>query len=256
MSLLKNLKTDSSIAGEKDSLGGGGTFDSGYYKFKVTMAYLQESSGGALGLFLTLKDKDSGRELKNTQYLTGGKEKGQNNYFIDKSGEKQYLPGFLIGNSLSMMTTGKEISDLDSEEKVVSVYDFDARAEVPKKLPVLVDLIGKDINAGILRVTEQKQKKGDDDKYYDVPGETRDSNEIDKFFCAREGYEDMTTSEIKARQADPSIKAEFYAAWTEKNAGKTRDKTKGKQAGTAGAPAKAAGATGGTAKPASSLFGS
>jgi hypothetical protein len=248
MSLLKNLKSDSSIAGEKDVLGGSGVFDSNYYNFTVTMAYLQESSGGALGLFLTLKDKASGKELRNTQYLTGGRDKGQKNYYEDKQGEKQYLPGFLIGNSLAMLTTGHEISDLNTEEKTISIYNFDAKAEVPTKVPVLMDLLGKDINAGILRVTEDKTKKGDDGVYRPT-GETRDVNEIDKFFCAKEGKEHYTTAELIAKAEAP----EFYKAWTEKNAGKTRVKAS-KQSGTAGAPAKA-GAPAGGGKPASSLFG-
>lgn len=249
MSLLKNLKTDTSIAGEKDSLGGGGgVFDSGYYNFTISMAYLQESSGGALGLFITLKDKTTGRDLRSTQYLTGGKDKGQKNYYEDKKGEKQYLPGFLIGNSLAMLTTGKELSDLETEDKVVSIYDFDAKAEVPKKLPVLVDLIGKDINAGIIRQTVNKKVKGDDG-VYTTTADTRDENEIDKFFCAREGYEHFTTAEIKAKAEKP----EFYEAWTEKNAGKTRDRTS-KEAGKAGAPG-AKTAAGVSGKPAQSLFG-
>ncbi len=247
MSLLKNLKTDTSIAGEKDVLGGGGTFDSGYYNFTITMAYLQESTGGALGLFMTLKDKASGKEMRSTQYLTGGRDKGQKNYY-EKDGEKNYLPGFLIGNSLSMLTTGKEIGELDTEDKVVSIYDFDAKAEVPKKVPVLTDLLGKDINAGIIRQTVNKKTKGDGGVYV-TTADTRDENEIDKFFCAREGFENFTTAEIKAKATEP----EFYKAWTEKNAGKTRDRTS-KQTGTAGAPVKA-GAAGAAGKPASSLFG-
>lgn len=248
MSLLKNLKTDSSIAGEKDVLGGGGVIDSGYYNFTVSMAYLQESSGGALGLFLTLKDKKTGKDIRSTQYLTGGKDKGQKNYY-EKDGEKHYLPGFLIGNSLAQLTTGKEISDLETEEKVVSIYDFDAKAEVPKKVPVLVDLIGKDINAGIIRQTVNKKVKNDAGVYV-VTADTRDENEVDKFFCARDDYEHYTTAEIKAKAETP----EFYKAWTEKNAGKTRDRTS-KQTGAAGAPVKAGAAAGGTSKPASSLFG-
>lgn len=252
MSLLKNLKTDSSIAGEKDVLGGGGVFDSGYYRFTVAMAYLQESAGGALGLFLTLKDKASGKELRSTQYLTGGRDKGQKNYYEDKQGEKQYLPGFLIGNSLAMLTTGKEISDLDTEEKVVTIYDFDAKADVPKKMPVLVDLIGKDINAGVICQLVNKKVKNDAGAYV-ATADTRNENEIDKFFCAREGYEHFTTAEIKGKAEKP----EFYISWTEKNAGKVRDRTS-KDTGKAGAPgAKAPGAAagGGANKPASSLFG-
>lgn len=249
MSLLKNLKTDTTIAGEKDVLGGGGVFDSGYYRFTVSMAYLQESTGGALGLFLTLKDKATGKDLRSTQYLTGGRDKGQKNYYEDKQGEKQYLPGFLIGNSLALLTTGKEISDLDTEEKVVSIYNFDSKAEVPTKVPVLIDLIGKDINAGIIRQTVNKKVKGDGGVYV-TTADTRDENEIDKFFCARDGFEHYTTAEIKAKAEKP----EFYTAWTEKNAGKTRDKTS--KVGTGGgAPAGKTAAGPAAGKPSSSLFG-
>lgn len=249
MSLLKNLKTDSSIAGEKDSLGGGSVFDSNVYDFTCTMAFLAESKGGALSLNLSFKDDASGKEFKSQQFVTGGKEKGQKNYYEDKKGEKQYLPGFLIANSLAMLTTGKELSDLETEDKVVNIYNFEAKADVPTKVPVVVDLIGTKIKAGIIRQTVNKKVKGDDGEYHET-ADTRDENEIDKFFCARENYLGMTTSEIKAK----AEKAEFITAWTEKNAGKTRDKTKKVEGGKAGAPAKTA-AAGGTAKPTSSLFG-
>lgn len=251
MSLLKNLKTDSSIAGEKDVLGGSGVFDSGLYGLTVTMAYLQESSGGALALNLSLKDDASGRELKSQQYVTGGRDKGQKNYY-EKNGEKHYLPGFLIANSLALLTTGKELSDLDTEEKVVNIYNFEAKAEVPTKVPVVMDLINTKIFAGIIRQTVNKKVKQDDGSYLET-NDTRDENEIDKFFCARDNFLHMTTAEIKAK----AEKAEFYTAWGEKNTGKTRDRTKKVEGGKAGAPAKAGGSgtAGGTSKPTSSLFG-
>lgn len=247
MSLLKNLKTDSSIAGEKDVLGGAGVLDSDLYGLTITMAFLQESSGGALALNITAKTED-GRDFKSQQYITGGKEKGQKNYYEDRDGQKQYLPGFLIANSLAMLTTGKELSELDTEEKVVKIYNFDAKAEVPTKVPVVVDLIGQKINAGIIRQTVNKKVKGDDGQYHKT-ADTRDENEIDKFFCAKENFLNMTTSEIKAK----AEKAEFAAKWLEKNKGKTRDRTEKVEGGKAGAPAKAGGAA--ASKPTSSLFG-
>lgn len=245
MSLLKNLTTQKDIAEDKDTLGGSGLFDSGLYGFKITMAYLQKSSGGALGLFLTLKNSE-GRELKTNMYLTGGDTKGNQNFY-EKDGQKHYLPGFNLANSLALLTTGKEVSDLDSDTKVVNIYDFTAKAEVPTKVEVVTDLIGHEIFAGVLRQTEDKRKKNDATGQYESTGETVDRNEVDKFFCAKDKYLYMTATEIKAK----IDKAVFVDQWKEKNEGKTRDKT-GKGGGTAGAPTKAANKAAG--KPETSLF--
>lgn len=246
MSLLKNLTTSKDIAEDKDVLGGMSLRESGVYSFNITMAYLQKSEGGALGLFLTMKDAD-GQEFKNTQYLTGGNDKGNQNFY-EKDGQKHYLPGFNLANSLALLTIGKEVSDLDTDTKVVNVYDFKAKTEVPTKVEVITDLIGAEINVGILRTTEDKRAKNEATNKYEPTGESVDRNEIDKFFCAKEKYLNMTATEIKAKIE----KAVFVDQWKEKNDGKTRDK-RSKGGGTAGAPAKTGGAAG-TGKPSSSLF--
>lgn len=251
MSLLKNLKTDSSIAGEKDSLGGGGVVDSGLLNMVVTMAYLKESDGGALGVFATLKNKADGKEMRISQYVTSGKAKGQKNTYTDKEGAEQYLPGFLIMNSLAELTTGLNLSDLDTEDKLVNIYSSAAKAEVPTKVPVLTQLIGQEINVGVLKQRVNKQVKDDAGNYVDTNDE-RFINEVDKFFCAKDKFLNMTVAEIKAK----AEKAEFYAKWAEKNTGKVIDKFKAVGNGTPGAPSRpGAAAAGGAAKPASSLFG-
>lgn len=243
---LKNLASDSSIANEKDSVGSGGTLDSAVYPAKITLAYTTKSSGGAMGLVLQAKSED-GRDIKGTLWMTSGTAKGGKNYY-EKDGVKSYLPGFNLANSLALLTVGKEISELDTEQKVVNVYSFEAKAEVPTKVDMVMDLLGQDIQIGLLRQTVDKTSKNDAGVY--VPtGETRDENEIDKFFRARDG---MTTAEIRA-QAES---AAFLATWKAKWDGKVRNKsTGGTAAGKAGAP-KVAGAIAGAAtkKPASSLF--
>jgi hypothetical protein len=251
MSLLKNLNTETDIADEKDSIGGGNNLlDSDLYGFKVALAYLQKSTGGALGLFLTLKTED-GKELKTNMYLTSGNDKGNKNYYEGKDKQKHYLPGFNLANSLALLTTGKQIGELaeTTEMKVVNIYDYDTKGDIPTKVEVITELIGADINAGVLRQTVDKRKKGDDGKYVST-GETRDENEIDKFFCAKDKYLNMTATEIKSKVE----KAVFVDQWVEANKGKVKDKTT-KAGGTSGTPAKSGGGAGAAAKPANSLFG-
>ena len=243
MNMLANLTTDSSIADEKDSVGGGGVLESGIYGCKIAMAYLSKAGSGALGLVLTLKT-DAGRDLKQTLWMTSGTAKGAKNYY-EKDGEKHYLPGFLHANSLALLTVGKEISQLETETKVVNVYSADAKAEVPTKVEVLMDLLGQEIIAGVIKQTVDKTKKNEAGAY-EATGETRDENDIDKLFRAKDR---MTTAEIRA-QAET---ATFIDTWSNKWTGQTKNKAKG-ASGTAGAPQAAAGAPAAAKKPTTSLF--
>jgi hypothetical protein len=244
MSLLSALASDAGIKQEKDSAGGNPALESGLYNCKVNMAYLNKASSGALGLVLNLQAED-GREVRQTLWMTSGTAKGATNYYTDKNGEKQYLPGFNHANGLCLLSVGKEISQMDTETKVVKIYSPEAKAEVPTKVEVLTDLLGKEILVGLLKQTVDKTKKNESG-FYMPTGETRDENEIDKLFRASDR---MTTAEIRAQAAEAS----FAMTWETKNTGVTRNKAKGAASGgTAGVPMMP---TGGTKKPATSLFG-
>lgn len=248
MSLLNSLTTDASIKNETDSVGGSGPVESGLYPLTVALAYVKKSEGGAMGLFLHFKTEDD-KEIRQTLWMTSGTLKGCKNYY-EKDGQKNYLPGFLHANSLALLTLGKEVSTLTTEEKVVKLYDSNAKAEVPTKVDMIMDLLNQPIIAGIIKQTVDKTAKVEGTNDYVATGETREENEIDKFFRAKDK---MTTAEIRAEAAEP----EFYIAWDKKWTGKVKNKAKGAvvgQAGTAGAP-KAGAAAGGTAKPGKSLFG-
>ena len=244
MSLLSNLTTDETIANERDSVGSSGPLDSGLYNCNVSLAYIQKSQGGALGLTLHLKT-DAGREVRQTLWMTSGTAKGCKNYYEDKQGAKQYLPGFIHANALALLTTGKEISALDTETKVINAYSPEAKAEVPTKVEMVMDLLGKEIVAGLIKQTVDKTQKNDAGVY--VPtGETRDENEIDKFFRASDR---KTTAEIRAQVEE----AKFADTWLEKWQGKVKDKSsKTAATGAPGAPRAAAPAA--AKKPATSLF--
>lgn len=245
MSLLANLSTDDSIAAEKDSVGSGGVIDSGLYLMEITTAYINQAESGAMALVIHAKDKND-KTLRQSFWMTSGKAKGCKNYY-EKDGEKHYLPGFLHANALSLLTLGKEISTLDTEEKVIKLYSADAKAEVPTKVNMVMELLGKEVLLGVIKQTVPKTKKNESGEY--VPtGETRDENEVDKIFRARDR---MTTAEIRAQATE----AAFADTWEAKWSGKVKDKTKGTSAstGSVGAP-KGAAPTAGTKKPTSSLF--
>lgn len=249
--LLAGLATDDSLQNDTDTLGGGGPLDSGAYTSTVTLAYLQKSQGGALGLHLHFKT-DQGQEFRNTLYVTSGDTKGNKNFY-ERNGEKFGLPGFVQANSLCLLTVAKELAAMDTEEKVVKLYSFDAGAEVPTKVDCLTELHGQEVIVGLQKQIVDKRAKQNDGSYGPT-GETREENEIDKFFRARDG---MTTGEIKAQASEAS----FIETWKEKWTGKTRNRATGQAAGggQAGAPAAngqqgAPAAAAGTTKPKASLF--
>lgn len=244
MSLLSGLTTSNDIAAEKDSVGGGSVLDSNVYNFTVKLAYLQKAASDALSLVVHLTTEDN-KEVRQQFWMTSGKEKGCKNYYVDKKGDKQYLPGFNMANSLCLLTVGKEISQMETETKVVNVYSKEASAEVPTNVEMLTELLGKQVLGGLIKQVVDKNVKDAAGNY--VPsGETREENELDKFFRERDG---KTTAEILAQAPE----AVFIETWKKKWVGQVRDRST-KQAGTAGAPKAGAAPAGGTSKPQNSLF--
>lgn len=244
MSLKDLLATDASINTEKDSVGNGGPLPSGLYLATISMAYLTKSDGGAVGLVLTAKTENSG-EIRQTLWMTSGTAKGCKNYY-EKDGVKNYLPGFNHANSIALLAAAQEIGAMDTETKVVNVYSKDAKADVPTKVEVFVDLLGKEILLGLILQTVDKTKKNETSGVYEATGEVREENELDKVFRARDR---LTTSEVLGQAAEAS----FVDIWSDKWVGKTRNKSKG-ASGTAGAPKGVAGAPAGAKKPTTSLF--
>lgn len=244
MSLLSGLTTSNDIAAEKDSVGGGVVLDSNVYNFTIKLAYLQKAASDALALVVHLTTEDN-KDVRQQFWMTSGKEKGCKNYFVDKKGEKQYLPGFNMANSLCLLTVGKEISQMETETKVVNLYSSEAKAEVPTNVEMLTELLGKQVLGGLIKQVVDKTAK-DAAGNYQPTGETREENELDKLFRERDG---KTTAEILAQAPE----AVFIETWKKKWVGQVKDKST-KTAGTAGAPKAAGAAATGTAKPQNSLF--
>lgn len=244
MSLLKKMVVADDIANETDSVGTGSyIWESGLYKAKVDMAYIKEADSGAVAVVLHLTN-DKGQTLKSDQWIQSGKAKGLKNYYEVK-GEKHYLPGFERVNSLALLALGKPLNELDTDEKTINLYDYTQKKEVPKAVEVITELLDQEIVVGVIKQIVDKSAKQDDGSY--VPtGETREENEIDKFFRAEDN---LTTAEILAQETV----GQFITTWSERWDGQVRDKsTKDSNVSTGSFGATTG--TAGTAKPKTSLF--
>lgn len=247
MNALFGSLTNDGLEEATDRIGGFQPFDSGIYTGTIKLAYAGESQGGAKNVTIVV-DMD-GKDYRETIYITN--KKGENFFYNKQDPKKKVpLPGFTTIDDICLVTTGKPLCEQPAEDKVVNVYDADLRREVPKSVPMLVDLLGKQVSLGILRQLENKSEKDGAGNYIPT-ADTRETNAIDKVFHTETK---MTVAEARASKGHP----EFWITWSERNAGVTRDRREIKDgaAGQAGRPAM--GRTppqAGTNAPAKSLFG-
>lgn len=236
MNIFGNAKEQ--LAGaekEKDVLGGRSLLPTDVYDGNVEVAYLTTSGKGAKAFNFVFNV--NGRQVRETIYVTN--RAGEVTY-SDKNGKKHALPGYSLVNALCKLTIGKEIPELTFETKLVKIYNFDLKKDVPTEVPVAVELLGQEVKLGIVQIRENKQVKDQTGEY--VPtSEARELNSVERVFHPKT---DHTIAEY-----DAQAPAEFMAAWLKEYKGKVRDKYKP----VAGAPAAAT--SGGSAASKSSLFG-
>ncbi len=243
MGLFDKMKSEG-LQETGDSLGGNfEAVPSGVYPAKIKVAY-HGTSGSSKAESITVIADLAGNEYKETIWITKGT--GEN-YYLSKDGKntKIPLPGFVTVDELCLITTGESLSDMQTEDKVVSIYNYDQKKDVPTTVPVLTQLIGQELQLGILRQIVDKQKKNDAGVYENT-GETRNENVINKVFHAETG---RTVSEYR-HEVESS---EFLDAWKKRNDGKDRNRAKGVAAGNSGASG--SGRPGGDAPAAKKLFG-
>lgn len=241
-----------------DNLGSGRkVYESGIYKFVGTALYVGKAKSGAdfmqlIGKLSSLDGIEQG-EYREQAYFTSGTDKG-NKPTYEKDGKNYFLPGYSIVSDLLLMTTGQPLPSANFEEKLVNVYDFDQKKELPKSVMTAVDALGEPVLVAILKTEEDVNEKDANGNY--VPtGKTRFSNNIEKVF--HEGFRltVVEAEQLEKAGKEPTIEdAIFFGAWAEKNTGQTRSKvSKGTgKAGAAPTPGGNAAPAGGSAK---KLFG-
>jgi hypothetical protein len=247
MSLFTNLKSEG-LEEAQDRLGGFQPFDTDIYEASIKLAYAGQSSGGAMNV--TLVADIGGREYRETIYVTN--KKGEN-FFLnqnDKS-KKVPLPGFTTIEDLCLVTTEKPLAEQTTEEKVVKIYDYELRADAPKSVEVLTELLGKQVYLAIVNQLENKNEKDNAGEYQPI-ADSRTVNLIDKVFH----YPTKMTT-VEARNG---AEATFFDKWAERNRGQVRDRRTIKDSGegSSGRPGRSDSGppkSGSSAAPRQSLFG-
>lgn len=203
MSIFDKLVTSSEATSGGDNLGGYTPLASNIYHAKVKAAYVTFSRNGAQAVNLIL-DID-GREYNEALWISS---KTGQTYYVTKEGKKINLPGFEMVDDLCLITQGKNLTEMETESRVFEVYDYEAKGKVHKELPAIVDLMGAEVDVGIILETVDKNVKNDEGKY--VPsGETREQNAISKFFHPE--------SHKTVNEARANVESTFYDKWLAKN---------------------------------------
>lgn len=255
---------------DEDYVGSGGVFDTDIYQAKIKTAYIGKAQASEARNITLLLDI-GGRELRSQTWVSN--KNGDVTYKDKQTGEMKNLPGYNQMNSVALLIAGKNLGDLDTEEMVVKIYDFDAKKELPQSVTCFTELHGETINVAVQRQTVDKTKKNDSTGDYDPTGETRDQNEIVKFFAADklvtisevaefikslgESFDDVVDNGhlLKAIRKVPEEAGQYADKWLTRNKGQTYDKSTGKKA--VGKSFESAGQTGGSSTgkaKASSLF--
>ena len=225
---LDILKLDDDVKPQEERMpsGSDGSYilDSGVYPMVVEMAYFSKSKGGALALNLTLQSEEFKTRVRQTLWVTSGDQKGNKNYYVDKDGNKRALPGMAQADELAKILTGKSLSDLSTEEKVIKLYNYDTKQEEPTKKEVLMDFLGERLIVGIVKIQDNKRVQTGDGNWIDGP-DKREFNEFLKFFTD----DGRTLAEKEAGETE----AKYLAAWKEKHEGNTINHYKAPAPGTA-----------------------
>lgn len=216
MSIMDKVKEAANVVDDGDRIGGFQIWPSGMYKTTIDQAYMTVSSGGAIGLAVTFKN-DKGNIYQETFWVVGKK----GNTFWERDGIRHNIPGFNQAKHLCLLTTGKTLEQLEDtiETKIINERSRETGEMGQTKVEMVMDLLDKPVNIGIIATVVDKNIKDSNDNW--VPsGETRQQNEVDKFF---DSETNLTYSEMKAGKTEPEFATEWANNWN----GKTKQKAKG-----------------------------
>ncbi len=244
MTMFSNLTSADNMEKAEDRLGGYQPLSSDVYDGTIKAMYAGQSESGAQNI--TLLVDVNGQEYRETIYFTN--KKGEN--FYTKNGKNFPLPGFTTIDHICLVATGSPLSEQDTEDKVVKVYDYEAKTEINKTVPMLTGCLGQTVAFAILRQIENKRQNVNGE--YVAIAESVTTNAIDKVFDPESR---MTVVEAQ----NGAEQAAFHDAWLEKNQGNDRDRRTVKDGdnGNAGRPGAAANSNAGAAQNTGrkSLFG-
>lgn len=139
---------------EKGSIGGGKKFsidEDGVYVTLIDMVTWNESKNSASCWYeLTLKTEDE-RKIRTKMFVIN---KDGLTYRVDEDGRTRNNPDFSRMAGINFIVNGEWDGLPVPEEREVMVYDYDAKAEIAKTIPIVPSLIGKPVAITVKMVLE------------------------------------------------------------------------------------------------------
>jgi hypothetical protein len=247
--MFQNLRTDGLEETQDVVVGSNsGTVPTNVYAAIIKMAYVSTATSGAMAVNVVLMLPALNREHRETIYVTN---KAGQNFYTDKHTHKRVpLPGFVTVDEMCLIASNTPLSEQQTENKTVKLYDFELKKEVPTEVPVMVSLLDAEIEICLVHLMENKKVKNANGDY--VPtADVRESNTVEKILdpaSHRTVNETLSDSEPK-----------FHDLWLDKHKDTVRDKRTIKDATAAAKPAAGAkpvtSAPSATGAPTKKLFG-
>jgi len=237
---LSNTKMDTDAEALTDKVASaGGVLPSGIYPMQIKVAFVSIGATGSTNIVLHAESPD-GQFFKTSECVISGDAKGNHPYYI-YSGKKIPLMGWANMQQLCQLTLNKELSEMETEEKTIKLYDYESKKELPKEVDMITDLIGEAVYMAIREVRSIKQVQLESGAWVDTEGEDLEivsKNEIDKV------YDIESKLTVIERDAGETEHAK-YDNWEKVNKDKVKykkgvkdlEKNGAKAAGTAGSPA-------------------
>lgn len=216
---------DSNFAEDDDIVGGFSPLETDIYTGKIKLVYMGQSNKGAECATIVLDI--NGKEVRETIYLSSapvpekdGKPAQPAKYYYKKNDKEYPMPGLRTLMDICELSAGKTFKEVGKSltDKLVKVYDFEQKKEIPKNVPVISDLLDKPIMVAINHIQEPK---------YNDPTKIISKNEISKVLDPITGK----TLNEKTKNKEASFKDEWLAKWKnviiERKGNATSNKKKG-----------------------------
>lgn len=180
MGMFDGLEIGNGVEEQKDIVGGFAKVDhTGLYDFEIVKAYADVAGSGAFSVTVHFKS-DKGANFRVTEYISSGTKKGCKNYYIDKNGNKQFLPGYnKIKNLDSLLGFNRDYPSTTSGQ--VMLWDRDLSKEVPQPKEVITEWVGKKVSALVMKKYLDKQVMNEDTGKYEPTSESKVEYEVQHF---------------------------------------------------------------------------
>jgi len=214
-SIFDKLTSDGLEETEDRLRGGRPVLETNIYPAVIQMAYAGKSESGATSI--TILFNLPGAPFPNYEERFWVTNKKGENFFRNKQDttKKIPLPGFTVVDDICIVTTDAPLSDQETETKVLKLWNPKNQQEEPTQVPVLVDLIGKELSVAIFKQLENKRALSGSE-WVDT-AETQEVNFIDKVF-----HEPTGLTVVEARRG--LTEGEFKEVWQERNQGEVKDR--------------------------------